>query len=94
MNQKSLTELTKQCGFTLSTAESQRVVTELSAMLTFVDQIHTFPTDDVDPLEHLMVSESTQVQEEPYSDPVHDLYLEESIEFIEHFYLVPRVIDP
>lgn len=94
MNSKILKELTTQCALSLSPAEQERMIHDLASILAFVDQIHTVPTDGIEPLVHPHNMGSMRGLDEPESTQHYMIYQTEEIETAEHFYIVPKVIEP
>ena len=94
MNHQLLDELVSICGLTLSPAEREKLMSELSSILEFVDQIRTFPTEHVVPLTHPIEAGTARIGDEPKPVKISDLHRSETTEFVENFYLVPIVIEP
>lgn len=92
MNRKLLDELTSKCALTLSASEKERMLNDLTSILAFVDQIHTFPTEHVVPLTHAVDTGTTQTADVPESTKIPELHEIETTEFVENFFLVPKVI--
>ena len=92
MNRKLLDELSSKCALTLSASEQERMLNDLTSILAFVDQIHTFPTEHVVPLTHAVDIGATQTTDEPDPTKSPELHEIETTEFVEHFFLVPKVI--
>lgn len=92
MNRKLLDELTAKCALALSASERERMLNDLTSILAFVDQIHTFPIEHVVPLTHAVESGTTQTADEPEATKSRELHEIETTEFVENFFLVPKVI--
>lgn len=93
MNRKLLDALASKCALALSASEKERMLNDLASILAFVDQIHTFPTEHVVPLTHAVGTGTTRTTDEPEPTKSPDLLDIETPEFVENFYLVPKVIE-
>lgn len=94
MNSKILNELSAQCAFTLNDAEQERMVADLKLILKYVDQVHTVPTDGVDPLVHPNNIGYFREIDEPETSGHENSNQIESVETVEGFFVVPTVIEP
>ena len=70
------------------------MVSDLTSILKYVDQIHNVPTEGILPLTHLIVPDQMDVSDEPETTTVNDLNKVETKENTDDFYVVPKVIEP
>lgn len=68
------------------------MISDLLSILAFVDQIHTVPTDGIEPLLNPNNKGYMRGLDEPESTKPYKIYEAEEIETAEHFYVVPKVI--
>ncbi|MYD45117.1 MAG: Asp-tRNA(Asn)/Glu-tRNA(Gln) amidotransferase subunit GatC [Gammaproteobacteria bacterium] len=94
MNSKILNELSAHCAFALNDEQKERMVADLKLILDYVNQVHTVPTDGIDPLVHPIDIGYLRKLDEPETSHVENLTETESIEKAEDFYVVPKVIEP
>ena len=70
------------------------MVADLKLILEYVDQVHTVTTDGVDPLVHPNNIGYLREIEEPETSGHENSNQIESVETVEGFFVVPRVIEP
>lgn len=78
----------------MSDAEKETICADLELILEYVDQIHTVPTDGIDPLVHPIDIGHLRTSDEPETSAHENLNQTESVKTAEGFYVVPKVIEP